>query len=48
AETDSVVSIHLSPQYSGIFNAARLGADATADRLRVVPVDSSQISLGMG
>lgn len=48
AETDTVVSLHISPQYSGIFNAARLGAEAVADRVRVVPVDSGQISLGMG
>jgi DegV family protein with EDD domain len=47
-ETDSVVSLHISPQYSGIFNAARLGAEAVADCVRVVPVDSGQISLGMG
>lgn len=47
-ETDVVVSIHIGPQYSGIFNAARLGAEAVADTLRVVPVDSGQISLGMG
>jgi DegV family protein with EDD domain len=48
AETDSVVSIHLSSQYSGIFNAARLGAEAVTDSLHVEPVDSGQISLGMG
>jgi DegV family protein with EDD domain len=48
AETDTIVSLHISPQYSGIFNAARLGAEAVADRVRVVPVDSGQISLGMG
>jgi DegV family protein with EDD domain len=48
SETDSVVSLHISPQHSGIFNAARLGAEAVADRLHVVPVDSGQISLGMG
>jgi DegV family protein with EDD domain len=47
-ETDTVVSLHISSPYSGIFNAARLGAEAVADRLRVVPVDSGQISLGMG
>lgn len=47
-ETDIVVSIHLSPQYSGIFNAARLGAEAVTDSLLVVPVDAGQISLGMG
>lgn len=47
-QTDSVLSLHLSSQYSGIFNAARLGAEAVADRLRVVAVDSGQVSLGMG
>jgi len=47
-ETDTIISIHLSPQYSGIFNAARLGAEAVADSVRVVPVDANQISLGMG
>lgn len=48
AETEAVVSIHLSSQHSGIFNSARLGAEAVAESLRVVPVDSGQISLGMG
>jgi len=48
AHTDTVVSIHLSPQYSAIFSAACLGAQAVAEGLRVVPVDSGQISLGMG
>ena len=47
-ETDTVVSIHLSARYSAIFNAARLGAEAAADCVHVVPVDSGQISLGMG
>jgi DegV family protein with EDD domain len=48
AEAEAVVSIHLSSQHSGIFNSARLGAEAVAGSLRVVPVDSGQISLGMG
>ncbi len=48
AETEAVVSIHLSSQHSGIFNSARLGAEAVAGSLHVVPVDSGQISLGMG
>ena len=47
-QTEAIVSLHISPQYSGIFNAARLGAQAVADCVRVVPVDSGQISLGMG
>jgi DegV family protein with EDD domain len=48
AQTDTIVSIHLGPQYSAIFSAARLGAEAVAGSLHVVPVDSGQISLGMG
>jgi len=48
AETDTIISLHISSHYSGIFNAARLGAQAVAGRVRVVPVDSGQISLGMG
>jgi DegV family protein with EDD domain len=48
AETEAIVSIHLSSQHSGIFNSARLGAEAVVDSLHVVPVDSGQISLGMG
>jgi len=48
AEADTIVSIHLSAQHSGIFNAARLGAEAVADELCVVPVDAGQISLGTG
>ena len=48
AEADAIVSIHLSANYSGIFGAARLGAEAVADSQRVVPVDSGQVSLGMG
>jgi DegV family protein with EDD domain len=47
-ETEAIISIHISARYSGIFNAARLGAEAVADNLHVVPVDSGQISLGMG
>ncbi len=48
AEADAIVSIHLSANYSGIFGAARLGAEAVAGSQRVVPVDSGQVSLGMG
>jgi DegV family protein with EDD domain len=48
AETDTLVSIHLSARYSGVYNAARLAAQAVAGQVRVVPVDSGQVSLGMG
>lgn len=42
-----ILSIHLAAQLSGMFNTARLGAEAT----QVVPItlfDSEQISLGLG
>ncbi len=48
AEADAIVSIHLSANHSGSFGAARLGAEAVAGSQRVVPVDSGQVSLGMG
>jgi DegV family protein with EDD domain len=47
-KADAIVSIHLSANYSGIFGAARLGAEEVADSQRVVPVDSGQVCLGMG
>ncbi len=47
-KADAIVSIHLSANYSGIFGAARLGAEEVAGSQRVVPVDSGQVCLGMG
>jgi DegV family protein with EDD domain len=41
-----IVSIHPPNELSGIFNAARLAAEAFSDRVTVL--DSGQISLGMG
>ncbi len=43
---DRIVSIHLASTVSGIYNAARLAAEAFGDRVRVV--DSGQISMGLG
>jgi len=48
AETDTIVSIHISAHYSGIYNAARLGAQTMPGNLDIVVVDSGQVSLGMG
>ena len=48
AKADAIVSIHLSANHSGIFGAARLGAEEVAGSQRVVPVDSGQVCLGMG
>jgi DegV family protein with EDD domain len=46
AGADSVISIHPPNELSGIFNAARLGAQEYGRRVKVV--DSGQVSLGLG
>jgi DegV family protein with EDD domain len=46
AGSDFVVSIHPPNELSGIFNAARLAAEAFGQRVKVL--DSGQISLGLG
>jgi DegV family protein with EDD domain len=46
AGADFVISIHPPNELSGIFNAARLAAEAFG--LRVKVVDSGQVSLGLG
>jgi DegV family protein with EDD domain len=46
AGSDFVISIHPPNELSGIFNAARLAAEAFGKRVKVL--DSGQISLGMG
>jgi DegV family protein with EDD domain len=46
AGADFVVSIHPPNELSGIFNAARLAAEAFGQRVRVL--DSGQVSLGLG
>ncbi len=43
---DFVVSIHPPNELSGIFNAARLAAEAFGQRVKVL--DSGQVSLGLG
>jgi DegV family protein with EDD domain len=44
--TDFIISIHPPSKLSGIYNAARLAAEAFGQRVKVL--DSGQISLGMG
>lgn len=44
--TDQIVSIHASSKLSGIFNAARLGAQAYDNKVKVI--DSESLSLGLG
>jgi DegV family protein with EDD domain len=46
AGADFVISIHPPNELSGIFNAARLGAESFGRR--VIVVDSGQVSLGLG
>lgn len=43
---DRIVSIHASSKLSGIFNAARLGAQAFDNKVKVI--DSESLSLGLG
>ena len=46
AGADFVISIHPPNELSGIFNAARLAAEAFGQRVKVL--DSGQVSLGLG
>ena len=46
AGADFVISIHPPNELSGIFNAARLAAEAFGERVKVL--DSGQLSLGLG
>lgn len=46
AGANFIVSVHPPNELSGIFNAARLAAEAFGDRVKVL--DSGQVSLGMG
>ena len=47
-ETDGIVSIHLSPGYSGTFEAASLAGSYVKDKCRVEVVDSNSVSVGLG
>ncbi len=43
-----IVSVHLSEKLSGTAGAARVAAEAVADRVKVEVIDSRSISLGLG
>lgn len=45
-EADQIISIHCSSLLSGIYNAARLAAEAFGDRVHVI--DSQYVTLGLG
>ncbi len=47
AETDQILSIHLSSKLSGVYNAARLGAERI-EGIEVAVVDSDTVSMGLG
>jgi len=48
AETGEIVSIHLSPGYSGTCDVARLASSYIRDKCRVAVVDSNSVSVGLG
>ena len=47
-ETDTVLSIHLSPRYSGVLNAALVAKDYVTEGRRVEIIDSKSVSMGCG
>lgn len=47
AETDQIVSIHLSSKLSAVYNSARLGAEGIQEA-EVAVVDSDSITMGLG
>ncbi len=48
AETAEIISIHLSPGYSGTCDVARLASSYIGDKCRVEVVDSNSVSVGLG
>ena len=47
AETDQIVSIHLSSKLSAVYSVARLGAEGF-ERTEIAVVDSGSVSMGLG
>jgi DegV family protein with EDD domain len=47
-ETDSIISIHLSPRYSGALNTAMVARDYVKEGCTVKVVDSKSVSMGCG
>jgi DegV family protein with EDD domain len=48
AETDSILSIHLSPRYSSALNAAMVAKDYVPEGCTVKVIDSKSVSMGCG
>ncbi len=48
AETDSILSIHLSPRYSSALNAATVAKDYAPEGCTVQVIDSKSVSMGCG
>ncbi len=48
AETDQIISIHLSSGYSGTCNVAKLAQSYLDDKCRVEIIDSNSVSVGLG
>ncbi len=48
AETDSILSIHLSTRYSGTYNAATVAKDYVPEGCTVKVIDSKSVSMGCG
>ncbi|PIP48961.1 MAG: hypothetical protein COX14_01870, partial [Chloroflexi bacterium CG23_combo_of_CG06-09_8_20_14_all_45_10] len=48
AETDEIISIHLSPGYSGTHDVAKLAQSYIGGKCRVEVIDSNSVSVGLG
>lgn len=48
AETDHIISIHLSAGYSGTCNVARLARSYIGDKCHIEVIDSNAVSVGLG
>jgi len=48
SETDGILSIHLSPKYSGAYNAAMVAKDYVTEGCTVEVIDSKSVSMGCG
>jgi len=48
AETDQIISIHLSTGYSGTCDVARLATSYIRNKCRVEVIDSNSVSVGLG
>lgn len=47
-ETDQIISIHLSPGYSGTYGVAKLASGYIRDEFRVEVIDTNSVSIGLG